>query len=294
MENGGNEVDTAEAAASSNQIDENLLDDAGGGNKKIHEHEFESLLTKAISDMRGEFDSRISHLEEGTTTTRETSALSGSAGSRNESTGRRNSYYVEVGNIDIPSVLAEEEDGVKQGVVPSDSGGVGEFDDIKSRRRRSSCPNHTALEQSTFSLLLSEEVGTIPHTFALATSALSILCLVLALWSALTKGTKNNPFGLPVGVGSQVHIAQYAGLLIGVLMGEEVPAGLELLAMGVCQTLVLNGERLHRWRILFYSLLRLVVGYMFLMSLFFNVAQNNDVLGVFFDVLALQVRMMKT
>ena len=248
--------------------------------------------------MRGEFDSRISHLEEGTTTTRETSALSGSSasGSRNELTGRRNSYYVEVGNIENPSVLAEEEVGVKEGnVVPSDSGGVEEIDDTKRRRRRSSsCPNHTALEQSTFSLLLSEEVGTIPHTFALATSALSILCLVLALWSALTKGTKNNPFGLPVGVGPQVHIAQYAGLLIGVLMGEEVPAGLELLAMGVCQTLVLNGERLHRWRILFYSLLRLVVGYMFLMSLFFNVAQNNDVLGVFFDVLALQVRMMKT
>ena len=166
MENGGNEVVNAAEAASSNQVDENLLDDAGG-DKKIHEHEFESLLSKAISDMRGEFNSRISHLEEGTTTTRETSALSGSsAGSRNESTGRRNSYYVEVGNIEIPSVLAEEEVGVKQGFVPSDSG-VGEFDDIKSRRRRSSCPNHTALEQSTFSLLLSEEVGTIPHTFAL-------------------------------------------------------------------------------------------------------------------------------
>ncbi len=272
--------------------------DDGGNIKKIHhEHEFESLLSKAISDMRGEFDSRISYLEEGTTATRETSALSGSSASRNELTGRRNSYYVEVGNIEIPSVLAEEEVGVKKGndVVPSDSGGVEEIDDTKRRRRRSSsCPNHTALEQSTFSLLLSEEVGTIPHTFALATSALSILCLVLALWSALTKGTKNNPFGLPVGVGPQVHIAQYAGLLIGVLMGEEVPAGLELLAMGVCQTLVLNGERLVRGRILFYSLLRLVVGYMFLMSLFFNVAQNNDVLGVFFDVLALQVRMMKT
>ena len=166
MENGSNEVvNAAEAAASSNQVDENLLDD--GGVKKTHEHEFESLLTKAIFDMRGEFDSRISHLEEGTTTTRETSALSGSSGSRNESTGRRNSYYVEVGNIEIPSVLAEEEVRVKQGVVPSDSGGVEEFDVKKSRRRRSSCPNHTALEQSTFSLLLSEEVGTIPHTFAL-------------------------------------------------------------------------------------------------------------------------------
>ena len=41
-------------------------------------------------------------------------------------------------------------------------------------------------------------------------------------------------------------------------------------------------------RVIFSSVLRLVVGYTFLLSLFINVVQTTDVLSVFFDVLALQ------
>ena len=36
------------------------------------------------------------------------------------------------------------------------------------------------------------------------------------------------------------------------------------------------------------SILRLVVGYLFLSSLFLNIAQNSDVIAIFYDVLALE------
>jgi hypothetical protein len=41
-------------------------------------------------------------------------------------------------------------------------------------------------------------------------------------------------------------------------------------------------------RIVFSSLLRLAVGYLFLVCLFLVVVQESSVLGIFFDVLALE------
>ena len=73
-------------------------------------------------------------------------------------------------------------------------------------------------------------------------------------------------------------------------MEEEIPQGLELIMIGwgdVSFILDDNGSAIRK-RVLFSSSLRLVVGYMFLVSLFTNVMQSSDVLGVFFDVLALQ------
>ena len=41
-------------------------------------------------------------------------------------------------------------------------------------------------------------------------------------------------------------------------------------------------------KVIFSSILRMVVGYLFLTCLFLTVIQENDVLNIFFDVLALE------
>ncbi|KAL7548009.1 hypothetical protein ACHAWF_011289 [Thalassiosira exigua] len=167
-------------------------------------------------------------------------------------------------------------------------------DDLRARRNcaRSSRQSmyieyikENVLQESTFSLFITENMFSVPYLFALLTTSMSVLCLALALISAFEHGTTGNPFGLPVDVSVSVCIAQFLGLFIGVLMGEEVPAGLELIALGACQTLLLDRKVMVRKRIVFYSFLRLGVGYMFLLSLFFLTAQNKTVLDVFFDVL---------
>ena len=94
-----------------------------------------------------------------------------------------------------------------------------------------------------------------------------------------------NPLGLPVDVSPIVRGTQFLGVMIGVLMEDEIPQGLELLAISV------NGNFLHHTsgrihkRVIASSLLRLVVGYMYLTSLFVNVVQTDNVLEIFFDVL---------
>jgi hypothetical protein len=51
---------------------------------------------------------------------------------------------------------------------------------------------------------------------------------------------------------------------------------------------VTGGTNLKFRRIVFSSLLRLAVGYLFLLCLFLVVVQESTVLGIFFDVLALE------
>ena len=64
--------------------------------------------------------------------------------------------------------------------------------------------------------------------------------------------------------------------------------GLELIASGFGHKFSLSdGSKVYK-RVIFSSMLRLVIGYMFLLSLFVNVVQATDVLSVFYDVLALQ------
>lgn len=71
-------------------------------------------------------------------------------------------------------------------------------------------------------------------------------------------------------------------------MEDEIPQGLQFIANGVGNELLLNGERPVRWRVVLSSAVRLLVGYLFLSSLFINVAQSDDVIEIFYDVLALE------
>lgn len=70
-------------------------------------------------------------------------------------------------------------------------------------------------------------------------------------------------------------------------MEEEVPLGLELIGKVVEQHMS-GGHDFSTSKVVCSSILRISVGYMFLACLFMTVIQANDVLEIFFDVLALQ------
>ena len=73
-------------------------------------------------------------------------------------------------------------------------------------------------------------------------------------------------------------------------MEDEVPQGLQLIANAAGHKLYLNGQRQKevRMRVFISSVFRLAVGYLFLSALFMQIAQNRDVIEIFYDVLALE------
>ena len=143
------------------------------------------------------------------------------------------------------------------------------------------------LPESAYTLLTTEDVISIPFFAGLASAALSLWCLSLALMNELDNGTYRNPLGVPPGNRKEVRMSQFLGLIIGVLLEEEIPQGLELIGKGAEQTI--SGSRYFSWtRIILPSLLRMGIGYTFLCCLFLTVVQESSVLDIFFDVLALQ------
>lgn len=71
----------------------------------------------------------------------------------------------------------------------------------------------------------------------------------------------------------------------GVLMEEEIPVGLEVIGKGLKQDETQGNVVFKMRHIIFSSILRLIVGYLFLITLFLTVIRESNVLGVFFDVL---------
>ena len=86
------------------------------------------------------------------------------------------------------------------------------------------------------------------------------------------------------------HYYFYLGALVGVIMEDEIPQGLQLIANAAGHKLFLNGQQQKevRMRVLISSFFRLAVGYLFLSALFMQIAQNRDVIEIFYDVLALE------
>ena len=73
-------------------------------------------------------------------------------------------------------------------------------------------------------------------------------------------------------------------------MEDEIPQGLQLIANAAGHKLYLNGQQQKevRMRVFISSVFRLAVGYLFLSALFMQIAQNRDVIEIFYDVLALE------
>ena len=143
------------------------------------------------------------------------------------------------------------------------------------------------LPESAYTFLTSEDVFSIPFFAGLASAAISLWALSLALMNELDNGTFKNPLGVPPGNRKEVRMAQFLGVVIGVLLEEEIPQGLELIGKGAEQTI--SHSTYFSWtRIILPSLLRMGIGYTFLCCLFLTVVQESSVLDIFFDVLALQ------
>ena len=67
-----------------------------------------------------------------------------------------------------------------------------------------------SLPESTFSLLITESVTSVPFVFAAFTVILSVACLVLTLASSIS-GPGVNPLGMPAGVAWTTRFAQFLG-----------------------------------------------------------------------------------
>ena len=71
-----------------------------------------------------------------------------------------------------------------------------------------------ALPDSTFTLMITEKVASVPFAFAICATSLSVLCLSLTLAEAMSKATRRNKLGMPLGVSKTVTAAQFVGILV--------------------------------------------------------------------------------
>lgn len=144
------------------------------------------------------------------------------------------------------------------------------------------------LPESTFSFMITEKILSFGFVTSIVVFLLAMTCLFMAHRNQADQGRPGNPLGLPPNVQVEVRVAQYLMLLVGVLMEHEIPDGLELIGKGMEQILSGDHHVLCMRKILLSSLLRLCMGYMFLLTLFVAVAQSDNVLDLFFNVLALE------
>lgn len=71
------------------------------------------------------------------------------------------------------------------------------------------------LPESTYSLLMSAPICSMPFNAGILTSALSLMCLVIVLLDELQSSEPGNPLGVPAGLPPEVRMAQYLGIIIG-------------------------------------------------------------------------------
>ncbi|KAL7458616.1 hypothetical protein ACHAWC_010206 [Mediolabrus comicus] len=147
---------------------------------------------------------------------------------------------------------------------------------------------YITLPESTHTLLHTQPMNSLPFAFSVGIALLSISCLVLVIWNALSAGEPGNKLGVPVRVETSVLIAQYCGLFVGLLAEEEIPQALILLRLITRESLQISYPEMSYTRFLLACVLRLVMGYLFLLNLFLTIVQADNVIGIFFDILALE------
>jgi len=221
-----------------------------------------------------------------------TGDIGGTVKKPNRISSMRPSSTLVESNSDSTSTFAERVAGLESKVM--------EFEDTKDERRQVTKYN---LPESTFTLMITEKPLSVPFVFAVCATSLSLTCLWLTLAESIAKSTRNNALGIPFGVSRTVTAAQFCGIILGVLFEDEIPEALQLIAHGNMggqvagrrgsfqrrrPSLMVNGtDIVSRRRIILSSMLRIAVGYTFLAALFINIAQGEDVINIFYDVLAL-------
>jgi hypothetical protein len=145
------------------------------------------------------------------------------------------------------------------------------------------------LSQSTHSFLFTEPTCSVAFAFAALVVVVSCTCFVLALiYSLANVENRNNPLSVPVNVDITVKITQYLALAIGLIMEEEIPESLYLLRVVTEKSLRSVEPDIRYSKFVVWSLVRVVMGYLFLSNLFIFICRATSVIDIFFDVLALQ------
>ena len=93
---------------------------------------------------------------------------------------------------------------------------------------------------------------------------------------------------IPANVPQAVKIAQYASIIIALLMEEEIPTGLYLMRRIPKQYFISKFPELQYSKFVCSCVLRIFMGYMFLGNVLLLLIQANNVLEIFFDFIALQ------
>ena len=82
-----------------------------------------------------------------------------------------------------------------------------------------------------------------------------------------------------------------SGLISGMITEQETLQGVLLLHFGIKSSLQVNVAKekvqVKRWKVILSAFCFLSVGYLFLINLIFVIAKADDVLSLFFDIVAL-------
>mmetsp|Transcript_9587 Transcript_9587/g.16316 ORF Transcript_9587/g.16316 Transcript_9587/m.16316 type:complete len:607 (-) Transcript_9587:340-2160(-) len=141
--------------------------------------------------------------------------------------------------------------------------------------------NEINFPESSHSFLFTEPVKSIPFVFSLLIACMTYACLCIALFDNANKD-------VPVNVSSCVRAAQYMGILIALLMEEEIPTALFLLKRISKPILHSKFPELCYWKFVGSCILRFSMGYFFLANVVAILVLAENVLEIFYDVLALQ------
>jgi hypothetical protein len=148
-----------------------------------------------------------------------------------------------------------------------------------------------ALPQSTHTLLFTQPATSFPFVFAVSVAFICCSCLFMALLNNLTSGgddEKGDFIGVPANVGYAVIAAQYLSILIALIMESEIPTGLQLLRNIPPSSFRARFPNKSYGLFFASAVLRISLGYLFLINVFVICVQAKDVLEIFYNVLALE------
>lgn len=160
--------------------------------------------------------------------------------------------------------------------------------DEKGDDERGWLEENIRLPQSSHSWIFTARLCSLPFWTAVGIVVISYTGLLLSFSNLLTEGEPGKLLGVPCQVNPSVRIAQYLAMIIALIMEEEIPQALFLLRHISKKSLLTEFPGFRFWRFILSAFIRLVMGYMFLINTFCVVAQADTVLGIFYDVLALQ------
>lgn len=144
------------------------------------------------------------------------------------------------------------------------------------------------LPESTHTLLFTEPIKSTPFMFSVIIAAMSTLCLILALSNNLPQPGEGFKDIIPANVPSAVKAAQYFSIFIALLMEEEIPTALYLLRRIPMTYFKSKLPGLNYEKFVCSCLFRILCGYLFLVNVLLILVKADEVLEIFYDVLALQ------